>query len=58
LCLRKERKKRVRDHRSLCWWSHPDILSDLLFKVKGALKENWRITDLGELSWCLGIQVA
>jgi hypothetical protein len=32
--------------------------SDLLSKVKVALKENYKMTDLGELSWCLGIQVA
>jgi hypothetical protein len=32
--------------------------SDLLSKVKVALKENHKMTDLGELSWCLGIQVA
>jgi len=32
--------------------------SDLLSKVKLALKQNYKMTDLGELSWCLGIQVA
>ena len=32
--------------------------SALLSKVKIALKENYKMTDLGELSWCLGIQVA
>jgi len=32
--------------------------SDLLSKVKAGLKENYVMTDLGELSWCLGIQVA
>ena len=32
--------------------------SDLLSKVKVALQENYKMTDLGELSWCLGIQVA
>jgi hypothetical protein len=32
--------------------------SDLLSKVKVSLKENYKMTDLGELSWCLGIQVA
>ena len=32
--------------------------SDLLSKVKSALKEKYKMTDLGELSWCLGIQVA
>jgi hypothetical protein len=32
--------------------------SDLLSKVKVALKENYKMTHLGELSWCLGIQVA
>jgi len=26
---------------------------DLVSKVKGALKENDKMTDLGELSWCL-----
>jgi len=31
--------------------------SDLLSKIKVALKENYKMTDLGELSWCLGIQV-
>ena len=31
--------------------------SDLHCKVKAALKENHTITGLGELSWCLGIQV-
>jgi hypothetical protein len=32
--------------------------SDLLSKVKVALKQNYKMTDLGELSWCLRIQVA
>jgi hypothetical protein len=32
--------------------------SDLVSKVKIALKEKYKMTDLGELSWCLGIQVA
>ena len=32
--------------------------SDLLSKVRVALKENYKMTDLVEQSWCLGIQVA
>jgi hypothetical protein len=31
--------------------------SDLLSKVKAALKEDYKMTELGKLSWCLGIQV-
>jgi len=30
--------------------------SDLLSKVKTYLKENYKMNDLGELSWCLRLQ--
>ena len=48
----------------LCRWDSDPCLyptsksSDLLSKVKAALKENYKMTHLGELSWCHGTQVA